>query len=77
MTLTNSNITVEKTQPAMATNRLIGKAGTSGEGPTLVVFGGIHGNEPAGVRALKEVFEHLNSKPTPEIRGEAPRRTSA
>lgn len=69
MTLTNSNITVEKTQPAMATNRLIGKAGTSGEGPTLVVFGGIHGNEPAGVRALKEVFEHLNSKPTPEIRG--------
>ncbi|WP_445386398.1 succinylglutamate desuccinylase/aspartoacylase family protein [Robiginitalea sp. IMCC44478] len=53
----------------MATNRLIGKTGTSKEGPTLVVFGGIHGNEPAGVKALNEVFKQLKAAGTPPIRG--------
>ena len=28
-------------------------------GPTVVFFGGIHGNEPAGVAALTEVYETL------------------
>lgn len=32
------------------------------KGPTVVFFGGIHGNETAGVFALKEVFKELRSK---------------
>ena len=32
------------------------------EGPTMVFFGGIHGNEPAGVFALKQVFDEIRSK---------------
>ncbi len=38
-------------------------------GPTLVFFGGIHGNEPAGVFALKQVFQEIRSKNIP-IHGE-------
>lgn len=42
-------------------NRVIGdRAGRTG--PTLVFFGGIHGNEPAGVLALQRVFEQLDSE---------------
>ena len=32
------------------------------EGPTMVFFGGIHGNEPAGVFALRQVFDEIRSK---------------
>jgi len=38
-------------------DRLIGKIKGKSKGPTIVFFGGIHGNETAGVFALKEVFE--------------------
>ncbi|WP_437397305.1 succinylglutamate desuccinylase/aspartoacylase family protein [Flagellimonas lutimaris] len=38
-------------------------------GPTVVFFGGIHGNETAGVFALKDVFEDIRSKKIP-IHGE-------
>ena len=38
-------------------------------GPTVVFFGGIHGNEPAGVFALKHVFEEIRLKNIP-IKGE-------
>ena len=34
-------------------------------GPTVVFFGGIHGNETAGVFALKKVFDEIKSKKTP------------
>lgn len=30
--------------------------------PRLVVFAGVHGNEPSGVIALQRVFEHLRTK---------------
>ncbi len=33
------------------------------EGPLLVVFGGMHGNEPAGVLALQEMFKMLKREP--------------
>lgn len=33
------------------------------EGPLLVVLGGIHGNEPAGVRALEDMFMMLKAEP--------------
>lgn len=36
--------------------RVIGHYKGKYNGPTLIFFGGIHGNEPAGVSALKKVF---------------------
>lgn len=35
--------------------RVLGDLGDGGSGPTLVVVAGLHGNEPAGVRALEGV----------------------
>ncbi len=40
--------------------RVLGRAGRKG-GPVLVVFGGIHGNEPAGIRALRRVMPQLSA----------------
>ncbi|NAY92720.1 aspartoacylase [Muricauda sp. JGD-17] len=39
------------------------------DGPTLVFFAGIHGNEPAGVFALKHVLKELKIQETP-VNGE-------
>lgn len=39
--------------------RYIGKLKGQHEGPTVIFTGGIHGNEPSGVFALKEVIERL------------------
>lgn len=47
----NQSITVE---------RIIGKIIGKQEGPTIVYFAGIHGNETAGVFALKNVFSTIN-----------------
>ncbi len=41
------------------TIRIIGQIKGHQEGPTLVFFGGIHGNEPSGVQALEKVFSRL------------------
>ncbi|MBQ0787930.1 MAG: succinylglutamate desuccinylase/aspartoacylase family protein [Oceanihabitans sp.] len=38
------------------TNRVIGKIQGTKQGPTVVFFAGIHGNEKAGVTALKTMF---------------------
>ena len=43
------------------TIRIIGHIKGKDEGPTLVFFGGIHGNEPSGVIALEEVLNRLNN----------------
>lgn len=40
--------------------RILGHIKGRRNGPTVVFLGGIHGNEPAGVIALKQVFEELN-----------------
>ncbi len=48
--------------------RCIGQFEGKSKGPTLVFFGGIHGNEPAGVTALEQVFAHLHQIPV-EIKG--------
>ena len=39
--------------------RIIGKIENS-KGPTVVLFGGIHGNEPAGIFALRKVLDELD-----------------
>jgi succinylglutamate desuccinylase len=41
------------------TERIIGHFKGSTPGPTLIFIGGIHGNEPAGLFALHEVFRDL------------------
>ena len=43
------------------TIRIIGHIKGKTKGPTLVFFGGIHGNEPSGVIALEEVLAKLNN----------------
>ncbi|MGI9548311.1 MAG: succinylglutamate desuccinylase/aspartoacylase family protein [Flavobacteriaceae bacterium] len=44
------------------TTRIIGHIRGDQKGPTLVFFGGIHGNEPSGVKALERVFARLELK---------------
>jgi predicted deacylase len=46
-------------------DRLRGRA----VGPTLIVVGGVHGNEPAGVEAARAVFDRLRADAV-EVRGE-------
>ena len=42
-----------------STKRILGHIKGKSNGPTIVFFGGIHGNEAAGVIALRQVFEKL------------------
>lgn len=51
---------------AININRYIGKIDNGTEGPTVVIFAGIHGNETAGVFALDEVFKSINKE---EVKG--------
>lgn len=46
----------------ITTERLIGKVEGAHSGPTLVFLGGMHGNEPFGVFALKEILDELDAK---------------
>ncbi len=50
------------------TPRLVGSAGKAQGGPLLIVSAAIHGNEPAGVRALRRVFAALDEL-EPELHG--------
>lgn len=49
--------------------RVLGRFGAAGSGPLLIVTGGIHGNEPAGIHALRRVFATLAER-RPQMRGE-------
>lgn len=49
-------------------DRLIGHIKGLQKGPTVVFFGGVHGNEMAGVHALEEVFLKLDSN-SPDLKG--------
>lgn len=49
--------------------RFIGRYDAGRPGPLFVVLGGIHGNEPAGVRAAEAVLEQLEQRGTP-LRGQ-------
>ncbi len=55
-------------------DRIIGQYGGTLPGPVVIVVGGIHGNEQAGVRALVEVFQILEheaaTRPDFEFRGQ-------
>ncbi|MBJ6368427.1 succinylglutamate desuccinylase/aspartoacylase family protein [Snuella sedimenti] len=46
--------------------RILGKVKGTTNGPTVVFFGGVHGNETSGVFALNEVFKKLDAN---QVRG--------
>lgn len=43
--------------------RIIGRYTGTQKGPLLIVLGAVHGNEPAGVKALEKMFEMLVEEP--------------
>lgn len=47
----------------LETERVIGRRGSAAAGPLLIVTAGIHGNEPAGVIALRRVLASLSERP--------------
>jgi succinylglutamate desuccinylase len=51
--------TQREQKETLAGARILGRLTSGNEGPTVVFFGGIHGNEPAGVEALSEVISTL------------------
>jgi len=54
-------------------DRIIGQYGGAHPGPLVIAIGGLHGNEPAGVQALTEIFQMLEQevvvRPDFEFRG--------
>jgi succinylglutamate desuccinylase len=50
-------------------DRLIGRYSAGRPGPTVVLIGGIHGNEPAGPRAVEAVLKRLAARASP-LRGQ-------
>lgn len=59
------------TEPLLALriDRVIGRRVGETPGPTLLCIASLHGNEPAGLRALERAFERLEEM-RPPIRGE-------
>ncbi|MFK8104728.1 MAG: succinylglutamate desuccinylase/aspartoacylase family protein [Saprospiraceae bacterium] len=47
----------------MALQRIIGRYTGTEKGPLLICFGGMHGNEPAGILALEAIFKILATEP--------------
>lgn len=47
-------------QESISVERIIKKIKGAQEGPTMVFFGGIHGNESAGVFALEKVLKTID-----------------
>ncbi len=60
--MTYNTSLLNKRTESIKQKRLIGHIKRGSGGPTLVFFGGIHGNEPSGVSALGEVFKTLESR---------------
>src|SRR6185295_11422853 len=53
----------------MLTERTIDRLRGDADGPTLIIVGGMHGNEPAGVEAARVVLERVRRAGC-EVRGE-------
>lgn len=60
---------LEPDTATFACSRLIGRCQGANPGPKLIVLGGIHGNEPAGIAAARRVLQRLVSAPD-QLRGE-------
>lgn len=65
MTQTVSRPAAGHAQPALGVPsdlpRMLGDFGDAASGPTLVLIGGLHGNEPAGVDGIRRVFDRLRA----------------
>ncbi len=48
----------------MLDKRIIGRHDNGVKGPLLICFGGMHGNEPAGILALEKMFQMLEEEPS-------------
>tara|TARA_R110002072_G_scaffold228234_3_gene385042 strand:+ start:12893 stop:14077 length:1185 start_codon:yes stop_codon:yes gene_type:complete len=55
-------------EPGITTQREVGRWDTGLPGPTLMVTGALHGNEPAGIYAAQRVLARLQEH-APQIRG--------
>lgn len=42
-------------------DHLLGELGDGGAGPTVLLSGGMHGNEPGGVLAIRRILAHLHA----------------
>ncbi len=51
------------------TSREVGRFDSLQDGPTLVIIGGVHGNEPAGLYAAMRVLDALNEDQPTAMRG--------
>ena len=49
----------QPTEPSDVTSRLVGRIRGSGPGPMLLIVGGLHGNEPEGIAAMRAVAAEL------------------
>ena len=56
-------ITSIKKENTVQQDRIIDSYQGKERGPLLLVLGGIHGNEPAGIQALQELFAMLKKEP--------------
>ena len=52
-------LSIDATDEQIEVGRVIGDVGDPDQGPTVVVIGGMHGNEHSGVFALHKIFEML------------------
>ena len=57
-----STTTVDPPREESIERRILGTYDSGRPGPTLLVMGGIHGNEPGGVIALRKVLATLHEK---------------
>ncbi len=48
----------------MQQTRIIGRHTSHQRGPLLIAIGGMHGNEPAGINALENIFQMLKNEPS-------------
>ena len=58
----NTALAVSRDSPVTASDGLIGWVEGRTEGPLLLCIGGVHGNEPAGVRALEVMVETVRAR---------------
>lgn len=65
MTISQKEIEVDGFGEEITVNRIIANVKGKNESPTVVFFGGIHGNEKAGVIALNNVTKKINNNLIP------------
>ncbi|MGJ8743218.1 aspartoacylase [Polaribacter sp.] len=55
-------IEIESFHKKNIVQRVIGHVKGAKKSPTIIAFGGIHGNEPAGINALQQVFKRIKDE---------------